>query len=193
MYTASTSLELSSHLTAVCIPRIFVSLNPFVPSFIRKILAMAPLTRSKGRSRLSAAFDDVYEKKGKANEAGIQKAIVRAAARNNRRVSGGHGQYKCILCHKGFSRRATIFDNHFAHCVRKTGNPNGYAWDEDPSCWKRNEGPSGVFAPGLDLNNQPVSFESTDSYFLSRLPQLIPHQSSSTAMAVATLMSTISP
>ena len=120
---------------------------------------MAPVKVTKGRSRLSAAFDDVFEKKGKANEAGIKKAILRAATRH-RRASVGQGKYKCILCNKGFSRRATVFDNHFALCVRKNGNPNRYAWDEDPSCWKRNQGPSGVFAPGLDLDNQPVSFHA---------------------------------
>ena len=123
---------------------------------------MAPITRTntKGRNRLSAAFADVYEKKGKGNEAGITKAIAKAASRN-RRASIGQGKYKCILCKKGFSRRATIFDAHFARCVRKTGNPNKYAWDEHPSCWKRDQGPSGVYAPGLDKHNQPVSFHTT--------------------------------
>ena len=134
---------------------------------------MAPTQRLKGHARLSAAFDSVFEKKGTAAGFGIKKATSRAAARAARNASH-EGKYKCILCGKGFSRRSTVFDPHFAGCVRKNGNPKQYAWDEDPSCWKRNDGPSGVTAPGLDEFNQPVSIQHRVhfSLFISFLPYI---------------------
>ena len=128
---------------------------------------MAPASRLKGHARLSAAFESVFEKKGKNDVSGIKKAASRAAARTARNAPH-QGKYKCVLCGNGFTRRSTVFDPHFGSCVRKNGNPNNLVWDEDPSCWKKNDGPSGVIAPGLDENNQPVSSsrQSPYSFFL---------------------------
>ena len=40
----------------------------------------------------------------------------------------------CAICKKGFTRRATVKDPHFASCVRRNGNPDNVAWDNHPSC-----------------------------------------------------------
>lgn len=64
------------------------------------------------------------------------------------------GPYICALCNKGFTRRATVKEPHFASCVAKHGNPNHVVWDAHESCWAkrpgRKVGPSGVATPDLE-------------------------------------------
>ena len=73
--------------------------------------------------------------------------------------------YFCALCKKGFSRRGTVKDPHFARCVAKNGNPNNLVWDEHPSCWMRlpdgTRGKSGFIPPGVPqspLDSDEVRF-----------------------------------
>lgn len=73
---------------------------------------------------------------------------------------GGHHDHPihlCMICEKGYSRRSSVKEPHFASCVRKNGNPHNYLWDTHPSCWRLNEdGPSGEIAPGTDENGQLI-------------------------------------
>jgi hypothetical protein len=57
-------------------------------------------------------------------------------------------KFICPLCKKGFSRRQTVFDPHFASCIKKNGNPHGLEWDDDPSCQETREGQPGLFKSG---------------------------------------------
>ena len=75
---------------------------------------------------------------------------------STQRSSSGENKtapYICALCRRGFTRRATVKDPHFASCVRKHGNPNNVAWDDHPSCYTILEdgtkGPSGKIPTGL--------------------------------------------
>ena len=60
----------------------------------------------------------------------------------------------CALCEKGFTRRNTVKDPHFARCVKRNGNPTGLAWDAHPSCWYPGAtGPSGTTPCGVTSLN----------------------------------------
>lgn len=78
------------------------------------------------------------------------------------RKSGG--EFICVLCRKGFTRRATVKDPHFASCVKRLGNPKNLAWDAHQSCWLKRSiqepGPSGTVAPGS--KNPPENVEEDD-------------------------------
>ena len=69
-----------------------------------------------------------------------------------KRESGG--PYICPLCNRGFTRRATVKEPHFASCAAKLGNPNHVAWDAHQSCWAKKRGrevdPSEIAAPSLE-------------------------------------------
>ncbi|MCJ1467666.1 hypothetical protein MMC07_006291 [Pseudocyphellaria aurata] len=74
--------------------------------------------------------------------------------RARKRDSGG--PYICALCNKGFTRRATVKEPHFATCVAKHGNPHHLAWDAHESCWAkrpgRKVGSSAGAVPGVEWN-----------------------------------------
>lgn len=75
------------------------------------------------------------------------------AKRKKPKVRKSGGTYICVLCKKGFTRRATVKDPHFASCVKRLGNPKNLPWDAHQSCWSKRgtqePGPSGTVAPGL--------------------------------------------
>lgn len=81
-----------------------------------------------------------------------------------KRESGG--PYICSLCSKGFTRRTTVKEPHFASCVAKRGNPNRLTWDAHESCWSKRPGgrvgPSGVAAPGMEKKPLEEEQESRD-------------------------------
>ena len=60
-------------------------------------------------------------------------------AKNARKRDPG-GPYICALCNRGFTRRATVKEPHFASCVARHGNPNQVAWDDHESCWPKKPG-----------------------------------------------------